>query len=155
MLNGWRRGVLDMKKILIVILVLFGSKAYGLTLDNVNIFGEDIKQCGLFSDSVTASLASLMRYNKIPISRSPNSVNLYHQVTAIDMGNTCSAHLNISFYTFEPKIFVPTLKRNLSADAVLCNKSMLLTGPKYDLQSRLNDSAKTLAEQCLLIIDKK
>ena len=144
-----------MKKILILVLILFGSKTYGLTLDSVNVFGEDIKNCGLSSDAVTASLASVMRYNKIQINKSSNSVDLYHQVTAVDMGNACSAHINISFYTYEPKIFVPTLKRNLSADAVLCNKSMLLTGPKYDLQSRLNESAKTLAEQCLLVIDKK
>ena len=146
-----------MKKPLAVIfiLILFCSKTHGLTLDEVDVFGEKIDDCGLSSDSVTASLASLMRYNKISMGRSLKSINLYHQVTALDMGNTCSASLYISFYTYESKIFVPTFKRNLSADVVLCNKSMMLAGPKYDLQSRINDRAKGLAEQCLLIIDKK
>ena len=144
-----------MKKILIFILILFCSKTYGLTLDEVDVFGEKIDECGLSSDSVTASLASLMRSNKIPMGRSLKSINLYHQVTALDLGNTCSANLYISFYSYEPKIFVPTIKKNLSADVVLCKKTILMTGPKYDLQSRINDRAKGLAEQCLLIIDKK
>ncbi|MCF8194474.1 MAG: hypothetical protein K9J38_00585 [Polynucleobacter sp.] len=142
-------------KILIFILILFCSKTYGLRLDEVDVFGEKIDSCGLSSESVTASLASAMRYNKIPMVRSIDAITLYHAVTALEMGNSCSANLYISFYIYEPKIFVPTIKRNLSADVVLCKKNMLLVGPKHDLQRRINDGAKELAEQCLLTIDKK
>lgn len=144
-----------MKNLLFSILLMFGTNTFGLSLDRVNVFGEEIKECGLSMDSVTASLASLMRYNKITMTNSANSVNLYHQVTSIDMGNSCAAHININFYVFEPSIFIPTLKRSMSADAVLCNKSILLTGAKYSMQNRVNNEAKSLAEQCLLVIDKK
>ena len=144
-----------MKRLCLIILFLLGSNAYALTLDRVNLFGEDIKECGLSSESVTASLASLMRYNRISMTDSLSGVNLYHQVTAIDTGNGCAAHASILFYSYQTNIFVPTLKRSLSADVVLCNKSALLTGPKHSLQTRVNNEIKSLAEQCLLIIDKK
>ena len=144
-----------MNNLVFVILIMFGTNTFGLTLNKVNIFGEDIRECGLSSDSVTASLASLMRYNRIAMDKSLNSVNLYHQVTSIDLGNSCASNINISFHTYEPSIFVPTLKKNISADAVLCNKTVLLTGPKSSMQNRVNNEAKSLAEECLLVIDKK
>ena len=144
-----------MKKLIFLFASLYVSSSIALTLDKVHTFGEEITECGLSRDSVTASLAGLMRYNRIPMGDSATSVTLYHQVTAIDMGNGCAAHINISFYTYEPKVFVPTLKRSLSADVVLCKLSSLLVGAKHSIQRRVNDEAKSLSEECLLRIDKK
>lgn len=146
-----------MKKFIFIFITLFIllSKAYGLNLDKVNVFGENINECGLSNTSVTAALASVMRYNRIPMEKNHSGVNLYHQVTAIDLGNSCVAHINLSFYIYETKVFVPTFRKNISTDINLCNKSMLLTGAKYSMQGRLNDAAKNLTELCLVEIDKK
>ena len=144
-----------MKKLIFLIASLYVSSSIALTLDKVHIFGEEEKECGLSRDSVTASLASLMRYNKIQMGDPAKSVYLYHRVTAIDIGNSCAANIDISFYSFEPNVFVPTLKRSLTADVVLCRLSSLLVGAKHSIQSRINDEAKSLSELCLLRIDKK
>lgn len=144
-----------MKKFIILLcLFMFAAKSYGLTLDRVFVFGEDIKSCGLSKEPITASLAGVMRYNRISMDTYAD-VNVYHQVTAVDLGSSCAASVNLQFYVYETKIFVPSIKKSLSANVVLCNLSMLLTGPKHDMQSRLNENAKSLAEQCLVKIDKK
>jgi hypothetical protein len=150
----WWKDAKEMKKLVIFLsFYLFTLNASSLSLERVNVFGEKISACGLDSDSVTASLASTMRHNRILPGK---GVNLYHQLTAINIGDgICAVNINLSFYIIEFDIFVPTLKRKLQADVTLCQRNELLTGPMFNLQIRANESAKKLADLCLLDIERK
>lgn len=143
-----------MKKFLLIISFLsvcFSANA--LTLKSVNIFGEDVNECDVTSSSVDAALAAVMRYSRIDVSPS-SPTNLYHQVTLLDVNSGCAASINISIYSLEVS-FIPTYQKKVVHHAVLCTKSSLLTGPRYNMQSRVNDFAKRMVESCLMQIDKK
>ncbi len=142
-----------MKKLLFTCLLIIAQSSYSANLTEVNIFGEDIPECNLSSDSVTASLLGTMRYNRIDTNKTFNGVNLYHQVTAMKIQGGCVANVRVEFKVYE-YIFVKNLNKKVMSNAVICGKVFLLTGPEHNMQTRVNDSAKEIAQKCLLEISK-
>jgi hypothetical protein len=142
-----------MKKLLLVCLLTIAQSSYSADLTEVNIFGEDITGCNLSSDSVTASLLGTMRYNRINVSKGFNGVNLYHQVTAMRVQGGCVANVRVEFKVYD-YIFVKNLNKKVMSNAVICGNVFLLTGPEHNIQTRVNDSAKEIAQKCLLEISK-
>lgn len=152
MFECWWKDAEEMKKLVLTFLILFIGNAHSLTLSMVEVYGEPISKCELSSESIDAALKSVMRYNRIQVSSS--RVKLYHSAVAIDMSSSCAVNLSIMFYLHE-KIYSPNLKTSLYADVVLCENNTLLTGPKYNLQTRVNDMAKEMVDKCLAKIDSK
>lgn len=143
-----------MKKLLFICLLVFTQTTYSADLTAVDVFGETIDACGLRSDSVTAALVGTMRYNRINIKKSPFGVNLYHQVTAMNIRGGCVANVRVEYKVYE-SVFVENLNKKIFSSAVLCGKVILLTGPEHNMQTRVNDEAKAIAQECLLEISQK
>lgn len=143
-----------MKKLLFTCFLMVAQSSYSADLTEVNIFGEDITGCNLSSDSVTAALLGTMRYNRINIKKSIDGVNLYHQVTAMNIRGGCVANVRVEFKVYE-YIYVRNLNKKIMSNAVICGNVILLTGPEHNIQTRVNDSAKEIAQQCLLKISKE
>lgn len=143
-----------MKKLVFVFLLAIANVVYSEDLTQVNVFGEDINGCGLRSESVTAALVGTMRYNRINVIKGFGGVNLYHQITAMDIRGGCAANVRVEFKTFE-YVYVANLNKKIMSNVVLCGNVMLLTGPEHNMQTRVNNSAKELAQECLLKISRE
>lgn len=143
-----------MKKLLFACFLMVAQSSYSADLTEVRISGEQITDCGLSTDSVTAALAGTMRYNRINVVEKWGSVVLYHQVTAMNVSGGCAASVRVDFRVYE-HVFVRNLNKKIMSSAVLCGSLELLTGPTHNIQRRVNDSAKDIAQQCLLKISKE
>jgi hypothetical protein len=143
-----------MKKLLFVCLLLTSQLGYSAYLTEVKVTGEKIIGCGLNKDSVTSALIGTMRYNRINVTEKDGDVYLYHQVTALEIPGGCAVNVSIEFTMFE-NVFVKNLKKKIFSQVQLCGSNYLLTGPKYDMQVRVNDTAKDLAQKCLIQISKE
>jgi hypothetical protein len=95
-----------------------------------------------------------MRYNRINVTEKDGDVYLYHQVTALEIPGGCAVNVSIEFMMFE-NIFVKNLKKKIFSQVQLCGSNYVLTGPKFDMQVRVNDIAKDLAQKCLIQISKE
>ena len=142
-----------MKKLLLVCLLTIVQSSYSADLTEVRISGEQINSCNLSRDSVSAALGAAMRYNRIKLTENLGGVVLYHAVTAQTINGGCAAVVKVEFKVYE-FVFVKNLNKKIMSGAVLCGNGTLLTGPTYDLQTRVNNSAKDMAQQCLLEISK-
>jgi hypothetical protein len=142
-----------MKKLLFIYLLLIAQSSYSADLMEVHVIGEKINNCNLSENSVTAALVGAMKYNSIKSSKSFSGVFLYHSVNAMKTNTGCVAHSRIEFKVYE-SVFVRSLNKKVMSEVVLCSKGVLLTGPEYDMQTRVNDAVKDYAQQCLLEISK-
>jgi hypothetical protein len=142
-----------MKKLLLVCLLTIAQSSYSADLTEVRISGEQITDCNLSRDSVTAALASTMRYNRINVTENRGGVVLYHQVTALNTSGGCAVALKMEFKAYE-FVFIKNLNKKVMSSVVICDRGNLLTGPVHSMQTRVNDSLKDSAQQCLLEISK-
>lgn len=143
-----------MKKLLFACLLMVAQSGYSADLTEVRISGEKIKNCNLTTESVSAALGATMRYNRINLTESYSGVVLYHAVAASNISGGCAAYITVEFKVYD-FVFVKNLNKKIMTGAVLCGQGTLLTGPTYDMQTRVNDSAKDMAQQCLLEISKQ
>lgn len=143
-----------MKKLLFACLLMVAQSSYSADLTEVRISGEKINGCNLSMNSVAASLGATMRYNRINLTEKFGGVNLYHAVTAHSNGGQCATFVKVEFKIYE-YVFVKNLNQKIMSSVVLCGNGTLLTGPSYDMQTRVNDAAKDMAQQCLLEISKQ
>ncbi len=143
-----------MKKLLLVCFLTIAQSSYSADLTEVKISGEQIKDCNLSRDSVTAALVGAMRYNRIKITESFNGVHLYHSVTALNINGGCAASVVVEFKVYE-YLYIKNLNKNIMTGAVICGDGTLLTGPTHNMQTRVNDAAKDMAQRCLLEISKQ
>jgi hypothetical protein len=143
-----------MKKLLLVFFLTIAQSAYSANLTEVNIYGEKISDCSLTNASVSAALAGTMRYNRVNVTEKISDIGLYHRVTSVKINGGCAVSVQLEFQVFE-NILVKNLNKKIMTNAVLCGKNELLAGPIYDMQTRVNNSASDMAQQCLLEISKK
>lgn len=144
-----------MKKLLFIYLLTIAQFGYSANLTEVNVFGEKVTDCNLSTASVTAALTGTMRYNRINVTDNFGGVvYLYHQVTAANISGGCAANVKIEFKVYEG-VFVKNLNKKVTTNAVICSENSILIGQISTFQTRVNDAAKDMAQQCLLEISKK
>lgn len=143
-----------MKKLLFIFFLLLSQYGYSAYLTEVKVIGERVSGCDLNEDSVTAALIGTMRYNRVNVTESDGGVYLYHQVNAMDVAGGCAVNVSLQFIVYE-YVFVKNLKKKIMSQAELCSYNHLMTGPKYNMQTRVNDIAKELAQKCLIRISKE
>ncbi len=143
-----------MKKLFFTFLLIIAQSSYSANLTEVKITGEKILGCNLSTDSVSAALVGTMRYNRINITDKTSGVYLYHNVTAMNINGGCAASLVVEFKVYE-YVFIKNLNKAIMTGSILCSNGTLLTGPTHNMQTRINDAAKDMAQQCLLEISKQ
>ncbi len=143
-----------MKKLLLVCLLTIVQSSYSAELTEVRVSEERITDCNLSKDSVTASLVGTMRYNRINVTESRGGVVLYHQVTALNTNNGCAVAAKLEFKVYE-YVFIKNLNKKVMSSVVICDRGNILTGPTHSMQTRVNDSLRDLAQECLLEISRQ
>jgi hypothetical protein len=147
-----------MKKILLCIVFLYLSQAHAATIGSAHIFGERIEgnACGLSNDAADAAIATVLRQNRISVSQDKFSkIKFYYQINALDVSSGCAVNVKLQVITFGDFLIPSSPPKKLFSKIELCGNTYLLTGPKYDLQGRVSDSLRTLAEMCINEIGKE
>lgn len=141
-----------MKSLIPIILLFFSNYCFSLSVNEIEIGGENIVNCSLSGEGVDAALSSTARYNRISIKKSSH-INAYHQVNALPLlNNSCAANLYFDIRVYD---FAQVMGKNIFTKIVLCSKSYILTGDISTMQTRLNNAAKEAFELCLVDIEKK
>jgi hypothetical protein len=143
-----------MKKLLLVCLLTIAQSSYSADLTEVKIFGEEIKDCNLSKDSVTAALVGTMRYNRINVTENRGGIVLYHQVTALNINGGCAVSAKLEFKVYE-YVFIKSLNKNVMSSVVICDRGTILTGPTHNMQTRVNSSLRDIAQECVVEISKQ
>jgi hypothetical protein len=147
-----------MKKILLCIVFLFTNQVHAATIGSAYIFGERIdgNTCGLSNEATDAAIATVLRQNRISISQDKFSkIKFYYQINALDVSSGCAVNIRVQVFTFGDFLIPSSPPKKLFSKIELCGNSYILTGPKYDLQSRVSDSTRTLVEMCINEIGKE
>lgn len=143
-----------MKKLLLVCLLIIAQSSYSADLTEVKISGEKISECNLSRESITASLAATMRYNRINVTENHGAVVLYHQVTGLNTSGGCAVTARLEFKVYD-FVFIKNLNKKVMSSVVICDRGNILTGPTHSMQTRVNDSLRDLAQECILEISKQ
>jgi hypothetical protein len=147
-----------MKKYLFVFFFLCLSQAYAATIGSAYIFGErlDGNTCGLSNNATEAAIATVLRQNRISIDQNNLSkINFYYQINALDTGTGCAVNIALEVITYGDFLVPSSPPKRIFSKIELCGNSFILTGPKYNLQSRVSDVARTQAEMCINEIAKQ
>jgi hypothetical protein len=147
-----------MKKIFLCFVFLFLNQAHAATIGSAYIFGErlDGNLCGLSNSATEAAIATALRQNRIAVSQDRLSrIKFYYQINSLELGSTCVVNINFQVFTYGDYLVPSSPPKNLFSKIELCGNSYLLTGPKYDLQSRVSDTSRTLAEMCINDVSKQ
>jgi hypothetical protein len=142
-----------MKKYIALLLCCFSCASFSLTLESVQVFGEEVSECNISQNAANASISSAMRFNRIALS-DESRIRAYHQITAMGISGGCAATINFQIYF---NSFVPVPPKNTNrvfTKNLLCSKVFLLSGPRYDFGTRVNDSLKEAVDLCINEISK-
>ena len=148
-----------MKLINVIFLFLVTTSSFtnAATIGSAQILGErlDGKNCGLSNDATEAAIASVLRQNRISIRDSFDKIKFYYSITDLNVNNGCAVGINLQVFTWGDYLVPTSPPKKLFSKIELCGHSYLLTGPKYDLQSRVSDTIRTLVEMCINEISKQ
>ena len=139
-------------------LVTTSSIANAATIGSAYIFGERLEgnECGLSNDATEAAIASVLRQNRISIARdSFDKIKFYYGIITLNVNNGCAVNIKLQVFTYGDYLVPSSPPKKLFSKIELCGRSYLLTGPKYDLQSRVSDTIRTLVEMCINEISKQ
>lgn len=141
-----------MKNLIFIFFLLFSKFSFSLSISEIDISGERIENCKLSTESLNAAFNAAARYNRVAI-KSGSTVGLYHQVNALPTSNfSCAANMyfDISFYDF-----ASISGKRVFVKKILCSRSVLLTGENIDIQTRINNAAKDIFDECIADIQKR
>ena len=146
------------KTILILYIMLASHEIQAYTITEANSFAEsdsvENTKCQLSSSASTATIESVLRQNRIQINDKDSRYHFYSATTAIDVGDYCAAFTELSVY-FNDLVTLPLSKKKKTfAQVQLCNFGSILTGQKHNLQTRVNETLRSYAEQCISKIEK-
>lgn len=141
-----------------IFLVTTSSFANAATIGSAFIFGEKIEgsACGLSNDATEAAIATVLRQNRISISQDKlTKIKFYYQINALSLSSGCAVNINLQVITFGDFMVPSSPPKNIFSKIELCGNSYILTGPRFDLQSRVSDSTRTMTEMCINEISKQ
>ena len=139
-----------MKIFFIVFFIFFSNLIYALNINDAEISGEEINGCNLSKEYSNASISTALRQNRILIVNKNAVFTFYHQITAIETSQSnCAVHINflVNIYDYHQIPVKPPKKLFLSTP--ICSLGTLLTGPKYDMQTRVSDDLRKMTERCI------
>ena len=135
----------------------FANISYALTFEQAHVFGEAISdegsKCGLSRDASVSAVETALRQNRIAINEKAK-YNFYLNTNSLylDQGCVANTHLEVGFYSY---VNPPNGDKAVFAEVILCTRGMIMSGPSYNLQTRINDNYRSMAEQCVSEIQKK
>jgi hypothetical protein len=142
-----------MKKYVTLLLSCFSCAAFSINLESVYVFGEEVSECNVSQNVANSSISSAMRYNRIGLSNQ-SKFRAYHQITVLEISGGCAATVNFQIY-FNSFVNLPSQNnQKVFIKNLLCSQVTLLTGPRYDLAKRVNDSLKESVDLCINDISK-
>jgi len=148
-----------MKRVFLMIFLL-SQPVLALEVREVDVFSErdteTLLKCQVTSGSATAAVEAALRGNRIRID-SKSQLNFYIQLTGVEIssGGGCAVVANLSvYYLASVPVTFPSNKKTILATVELCRRLNLLTGPKYDLQSRVNSALSDLTNRCVSDIER-
>ena len=148
-----------MKKLLPTLLFLFVQNSFAMTIPGAYVYseegGSEEAACGITSSSSTAAVESILRQNRINIEPEISNYTVYVNNNALIVSNICVVNSSLQVY-FGSFVEVPSEKSKLVFGPVeLCSKGFIISGPAYDIQTRINEKLKDISEQCISKIEKK
>ncbi len=142
-----------MKKYLATLFYFVCCSSFSLTLESVNVFGEEVSACNLSLNAADASISSAMRFNRVGLS-DDSKVKAYHQIGAMEVGSTCIASLKFEIFFNSYVTLPPENTKRIFTSNVLCSKAHLMSGPKHDFGTRASNVLKQLVDLCINEIAK-
>lgn len=148
-----------MKKIIVVLILVFSSSLYALDLQRAYVFSEkddgDNTKCGISYNAATSAVEAELRQNRIVIGSDKSDYIFYVNNLALSYGESCAVNVSLEAYYFA-SVPLPSIKnKKIFGQVSLCHEGTILSGPTYSLQNRINDSLKSMTDQCISRIEKK
>lgn len=143
-----------MNKIFALLIGFISCAAFSFTLENVKVFGEDVKGCNVSRSSADASIASAMKFNRIEVNNE-SKINAYHQISVLEIPGGCAVNVNFQIYFFSAVTVPPENTKYISLKNQICGDGSLLVGPAFNMQTRINDFLKESVDFCISEIYKK
>ena len=126
----------------------------------IYVFSEDTdvndRSCALTKESAVAAVEFVLRRNRIRILSEQEQFShfaAYVNFGALSTGTACSVSYNIKMYIRAQAIYVPGNKL-ISGVLEVCYRSGIMTGPKYNLQERLDSAFVDYMQQCISAAEK-
>jgi len=138
----------------LVALCYVGSPAQAQEFTPVYVATEDDDDtCEVSNVSIVAVVESELRYNRIPVGTRAQAIadealTLRVNTTAVFNRGVCAVGYNLEMSNYQEIVLSVTGEKRW-ATTVLCQKGGLMTGPAFDLQSRLNAEFRDFASQCI------
>jgi hypothetical protein len=134
--------------------------SFAMPVKEINVKSEVREICNLTTASINASAESEVRRNNIKIVNSiVNSSGLweYINVAALDFSGTdvCAVSIEIQILTTAVTLYKDISNTPIAVLGELCTKAYIMSGPTYDLQTRVNDQIIDFTRQCISEVSKK
>lgn len=154
-----------MRTLLITVATLchVGSAAQAQEVPPVFVLTEDDSKaalaCQVSNTSSSAAVESELRYNRVPVATRAQGIRYEAlratvQSTPIQISGGCAAAYSFSLNLYQPVVLRVTGKE-MWVTVEICSRSGIMSGPTYDLQSRLNLVFRDLTSECIAEYRKK
>ena len=104
----------------------------------------------------SALCSPAFRANRIPISytNGDDDLQVYINFTTAPLAGICALNYSIVIQ-FPTYVIIPSFHKRMFGELSLCQNEGVMTGPAYNLQTRLNDAFADVTQQCISEIEKK
>ena len=144
-----------MKRI-IFILIFLSNSAISANIGFGYIFGEELNgTCGLTNAATEAAIATILRQNRINVRSESGGISFYYQITPVDLGNSCAVNVGLQVISYADVLLPLSPPKKIFSKIELCGNNYILSGPKYDLQTRVSGAVRELTETCINTISKR
>ena len=150
-----------MKTTLVIFLLMLSTPSFALRISEARVYSEatstSMEKCQVSSQSQVAAIESGLRSNRIGIAgKSSNNPAFYLSSVALELNASACAifsRLEVQYHARVPVTFNSD-RKSIFSTVKLCSEGTLITGPKYDLQARVNSTLKEFVDLCLSEIEK-
>jgi hypothetical protein len=129
--------------------------SFAIPVKEIKISSDVREVCNLTTASINASAESEVRRNNIKIGSS-SGLWEYINVNALNFrGPVCAVSIEFRILTSALTAYKDISNTPIFVWGELCNNSIILSGPTYDLQTRVNDEIIDFTRQCISEVSKK
>lgn len=143
-------------QLILAALALAAPPARAQDFPPIYVYGENddnTAKCAMSHDQAVAAVESALRYNHVSVASREAAVRsaalqAYVTMNPLDLGDVCAVSLSFSLEDHQV-VRSSVLDADRRVTVVYCNRTSIMSGPKYDLQTRANDWFRDMTNYCL------
>lgn len=146
-----------MRSVAVAIGLLLATPAYAQKIPPIFVDSysdkETHKACQVSHDATKDAVRAALRYNGVPAGTSDQyiaetALGIVVGVLPLELSGVCAVKYDLRLQEWK-RVFSAIEKKSLLAEVTYCTRGGVLSGPTYDLQSRLSATMKDLVDACI------